>query len=94
MHGGAVRRVRLYLIAHLSHGLVFRGGQLHLPGFEDGVRERLLAKHMLAQLHRRQRDRSVHEIRGRYQYTLDVLRLIEQFPPVGVCLADRYFSAA
>ena len=64
LHGGPIKLMRLNLIAHLSDELILLSQRLHLPRFEHTVSQWLLTEDMLATMHRRDRNRSVHVVRG------------------------------
>ena len=90
LDGRAVRLVGLDLVAHLRHHPVLFRRQAHLAGLVDGVGERLLAEHVLLELHGRQGDRGVHVVRGSDHYRIEVLALaLEHLAIVLVLLRVR-----
>ena len=83
LDGRPVGGMRLDLIPHLRHDLEALGRLAHLPGLEDGVRERLLALDMLAEMHRREAGAGMHVIGGGNDHGIEKLRLVEEPPPIG-----------
>ena len=89
LHGGAIDRVRLDLIAHLRDDAVLLGRPAHLPRLEHGVSQRLLAEDVLAELQRGQGDRRVHMVGRGDDDRIKAVRAIEQAAPVGMALRLR-----
>ncbi len=82
------------LVAHLRRD--FRALRLarELPRFGDRPRQRLLDVHVLAEIHRGQRDGGVHVIRRRDDDGVDVLLLLEHLPVVLVARGARQMFVA
>ena len=87
----AIELVRLDLVSHLRDDVVRLRRQPHLPSLMHRVRQRLLTMDVLAKLHRRQRNRSVHVIRRRNDDRIERLRvrIVEQLAIVEELLRRR-----
>ena len=74
----------LPLVAHLRHDLVAARSLGDGPRLEHGVRQRLLAVHVLAGLQGGHRDHGVRVVRRRDHHRVDALLLLEHHAVVGV----------
>ena len=84
LHAGAVFLGGVDLIAHLGADLRLGGLQAELPGFPDGMCERLLAIDVLAEAHGGHGGQGMHVVRRRDGDGIKaVAELGEHLPPVG-----------
>ncbi len=86
LDGGSSFVGRMTLIAHLRGEFRLPCATRELPRFAHRPAERLLHVDVLAEIHRRERDRRVHVVRRRDDDRVDVLLLVEHLPIVDVSL--------